>query len=146
MKLDIERLESDLGVQLPEAMKDYYLKFNGGMPVLDWFPMEGDWEPIWIHEFLPIGTQGASNSNVQSIYARVAGKGGYPRTFVPFAIDPGGNLFCVDTDSGAVHYWLTDTYDETLTDLEIRQKADRRLTNSFDQFINSLVSEDEAFG
>ncbi|MDN7489332.1 SMI1/KNR4 family protein [Burkholderia sp. AU31652] len=142
----IEKLESDLGVQLPEAMKGHYLKFNGGMPVLDWFPMEDDWEPIWIHEFLPIGTQDASKPNVQSIYARVAGQGGYPRTFVPFATDPGGNLFCIDTDSGAVHYWLTDTYDEMLTDLENRQKADRRLTDSFDQFISSLVSEDEAFG
>jgi cell wall assembly regulator SMI1 len=143
---DIEKLESDLGVQLPEAVKVHYLKFNGGMPALDWFPMTDDWEPIWIHEFLPIGTQDADEPTIQSVYVRVTGKAGYPRSFVPFAVDPGANLFCVDIDGGAVHYWLADTYDETLTDAENRQKADRHLTDSFEQFVSSLVSEDEAFG
>ena len=76
----------------------------------------------------------------------MAGKAGYPRSLIPFAVDPGGNLFCVDAGSGEVHYWLTDTYDEALTDAENGRKADRYLADSFNQFVASLVSEDEAFG
>ncbi|PTB21041.1 hypothetical protein C9I57_09985 [Trinickia symbiotica] len=143
---DVERLESDLGIQLPEAVKVHYLTFNGGMPALDWFPLLDDCEPIWIHEFLPIGTRDAEEPTIQSVYARVIGKAGWPRSFVPFAVDAGANLFCVDADSGAVHCWLADTFDETLTDAENRQKADRRLADSFEQFVSSLVSEEEAFG
>ncbi|RDU95217.1 SMI1/KNR4 family protein [Trinickia dinghuensis] len=143
---DIEKLEGDLGVLLPEAMQNHYLKFNGGMPTLDWFPMTDDWDAIWVHEFLPIATQDGEKSTIQSIHAQVADKAGYPRSLIPFAVDPGGNLFSVDADSGAVHYWLTDTYDETLPDAENRLKADRHLTDSFEQFLTSLVSEDEAFG
>ena len=143
---EIDRLESDLSIRLPDEMPNHYLKFNGGMPKLDWFPMTDDWDAIWIHEFLPIATREQDGASIQSVHARVAGKAGYPRSLIPFAIDPGGNLFSVDTDSGAVHYWLTDTYDEALTDAENRRKADRRLTDSFDQFVTSLVSEDEAFG
>ncbi|CAN7554142.1 SMI1/KNR4 family protein [Trinickia sp. LjRoot230] len=142
---DIEKLESDLGTRLPEAMRDHYLRFNGGMPTLDWFPMTDDWDAIWVHEFLPVGTRAGQEPAIQSIYAQVAGRAGYPRSLIPFAVDPGGNIFSVDTDNGAVHYWLTDTYDETLTDAENRKKADRRLTGSFEQFVSSLVSEDEAF-
>ena len=142
---DIRKLESDLGIRLPEAMRSHYLQFNGGTPNLDWFPMTDDWDAIWIHKFLPIATRDGEESTIQSVYARVAGNTGYPRSLVPFAIDPGGNLFCVDTDSGAIHYWLTDTYDEALTDAENRLKADRHLIDSFDQFVTSLVSENEAF-
>lgn len=143
---DIEKLENDLGIRLPEEMRSHYLRFNGGTPNLDWFPMMDDWDAIWIQKFLPIATRDAEEPTIQSVYSRVAGNAGYPRSLIPFAIDPGGNLFCVDTDSGAVHYWLTDTYDEALSDAENCRKADRHLTDSFDQFVTSLVSEDEALG
>jgi len=143
---DTEKLECDLGIRLPDEMRNHYLRFNGGMPQLDWFPMTEDWDAIWIHEFLPIATGEGEGATVQSVYARVAGKAGYPRSLIPFAIDPGGNILGVDAESGAVHYWLTDTYDGALTDAENRRKADRHLTDSFDQFVASLVSEDEAFG
>ncbi|WP_322047669.1 SMI1/KNR4 family protein [Paraburkholderia sp. J67] len=144
-RADIEKIERDFGFQLPEPMKAHYLKWNGGMPTLDWFPMEDDWEPIWVHEFLPVGTQENDKPTIQSVYAQVAGKAGYPHTFVPFAVDPGGNLFCIDTATGVVHYWLADVFDTTRTDSENRQKADRALTRSFDRFVSALVSEDDAF-
>lgn len=142
---DIVACEKELGEKLPEPMVIHYLKFNGGMPTLDWFPMQDDWDPIWIHEFLPIGIQDGTTPTIQSVYVRIAGKVGYPREFIPFAVDPGGNLFCVDAVNGAIHYWLTDMFDPVKSDSENRQKADLPLTTSFDQFVSSLVSENEAF-
>jgi cell wall assembly regulator SMI1 len=144
---DIERLEADLNVSLPESMKALYLKFNGGMPALDWFPMTDDWDPIWIHEFLPIATKNDNGElTIQGVYSQVTNKAGYPPSFIPFAVDPGSNLFCIDLKDGSVHYWLTDTFDAALSDVENRKKADRLLVESFGEFLNSLVPEDEAFG
>ncbi|MDN7179300.1 SMI1/KNR4 family protein [Caballeronia sp. SEWSISQ10-4 2] len=147
---DISAFEGSVAVQLPDAFKAHYLKFNGGMPTLDWFPMKDDWEPIWIHEFLPIAPRdrvpnSASGSTIQSVYASSAGKSGFSKSSVPFAIDPGGNLLCLSLADGSVHYWLHDVFDETLTEAENRRKATRQLTDSFEQFMDLLVTEDDAF-
>jgi hypothetical protein len=144
--VDIEQLERELGVSLPASMKALYLKYNGGMPTRDWFPMADEWEPIWIHEFLPIATTMIDRPTIRSMYFQVVGKAGYPQSFIPFAVDPGTNLFCLDSADGSIHYWLTDVSSDDLSVAENRGKADRFLTESFERFLEALVSEDDAFG
>ena len=106
---DVSAFESSIASQLSDAFKTHYLKFNRGIPTLDWFPMKDDWKPIWIHVPLPIAPRhhvpdSASGSAVQSVYASSAGKGGFPKSFVSFAIDPEDSLFCLNLADGSVRY------------------------------------------
>jgi cell wall assembly regulator SMI1 len=146
---DFDEIEFSVNNRLPESFKSHYLKWNGGMPSMDWFPAQTDFEPIWIHEFLHIQGKQANpsrdGSSVQSVYAVAMAKGLVPKNMLPFAIDPGGNFFCLDVADGSVSYWLNDVWDATLSVDANRVKAQRVLSDSFDDFLKALVSEDDAF-
>ncbi len=117
------------------------------MPTLDWFSMQGDWEPLWIHEFLSIESRGAvsNTDSIQSVYKFATSRGILPPTLFPFAIDPGGNYFCLNLDDGSVSYHVNDVWDHGLTQQENQAKAKLYLTDSFEAFLNALVSEDDAY-
>ncbi|MCY1461963.1 hypothetical protein D9M71_796840 [compost metagenome] len=66
-----------------------------------------------------------------------------PVTILPFAIDDGGNFFCLDMVDGAVCFFATDTYDFDLTPSENHVNAYRRLADSFEDFLSGLKDESE---
>ena len=145
---DVAVLEALLKAQLPEEFCVHYYKYNGGLPTLDWFPSMSNREPIWIHEFLPIETGKAGSSGrttIQSVYEIARSKELFPSFLFAFALDPGGNFFCLDVNDGSVCYWLNDVFDPGLGRDENWKKARRELTSSFEEFMNCLVSEDEAY-
>lgn len=41
-ELDIKRVESRLGIRLPQDFKEHYLRYNGGTPRPQFFPKDGD--------------------------------------------------------------------------------------------------------
>jgi hypothetical protein len=145
---DLDDIARSVGSSLPESFRSHYARWNGGMPSLDWFPAHTDFEPIWIHEFLQIQgkrADSASGSSIQSVYAMAVAKGLLPKSVLPFAIDPGGNFFCLDVTDGSVSYWLNDVWDANLSVDANHANARRVLSDSFDSFLTALVSEDEAF-
>jgi hypothetical protein len=144
---DIKNLEEDLAVSFPSTFKAHYKKFNGGMPNLDWFPAKGQWEPIWIHKFLSINPKGSTSvDDIKSVYNSFTKKGLLPKHFVPFSMDPGANLFCLNTEDASIYYWINDSFDPALDRVKNQERSERYLANSFDEFLNSLTTEDEAYG
>lgn len=66
-----------------------------------------------------------------------------PENLFPFANDWGGNFFCLDLDDYSIVYFATDSFDEYLTMQENHIKLQRYLTNSFSNFVNGLVTEED---
>jgi hypothetical protein len=145
----LSELERSIGVSLPTAFKSHYERWNGGMPSLDWFPANGGFEPIWIHEFLPIETSppslGEGQATVQSVRTQVLSQQLMDGPVLPFAIDPGGNLFCLDASDGSVFYWVNREWDTNRSAESNRAASRRALCQSFGGFLQSLVTEDDAF-
>lgn len=145
---DFLALELTLGSSLPEDFKRHYSIWNGGTPECDWFPSRGPWEPIWVHRFLPlsaVGEKTPEEPTIQSTYKSAADRHILSPGMLPFAVDPGGNFFCLDVASGAVSYHVNDAWDADLSIQENQSKAMRPLTSSFSKFVDALVPEDEAF-
>lgn len=141
---DLECLGKKTGYILPSDFKKHYKKWNGGIPDLDWFPANDDWEPIWINSFLSVGST-ENMPSIQSAYEFSINKGILPRNCLPFAIDHGGNFIYVDLEDGKIYFHANDLWDSSLSEEENQEKARRYLTPSFSAFVDSLVSEGEAF-
>jgi cell wall assembly regulator SMI1 len=142
---DLDSLEKSVGMRIPKEFRDHYLKFNGGMPSLDWFPAQPGWEPIWIHRFLPIEAAGSAKISIGSIYETMRQKNAIPENILPFALDPGGNFICLNLRDGTILYHVNDVFDPTISITENHKKAERKLVSSFSEFIALLVNEDDAY-
>jgi len=143
---DLDVLENLIAAFLPADFKSHYLRWNGGMPSLDWFPAQPGWEPIWLSEFIPIDTPDEKPStSIGGIYMAMTKKNIIQKDALPFAIDPGNNFLCLDLKDGSVFYHANDVFDAALSSAENQRKAQRRLTDSFSEFVDALVSEDDAF-
>ena len=114
-KEDFLRLEGILGTKLPEELRELYMSHNGGYPDLCLFTSSTGIEYV-LQEYLPIGS-----NDEMSVEWTLAEHEGFPRNLFPFAIDPGGNIFCLSmrsVDRGAVLFWdheHFDTPDQSLT-------------------------------
>lgn len=99
-----------------------------------------------MNEFIPIDTLDEKPStSIGGLYVSMTKKNIIQKDALPFAIDPGNNFFCLDLKDGSVFYHANDVFDPALGITENQKKAQRKLTDSFSEFIDSLVSEDDAF-
>ncbi|WP_164608620.1 SMI1/KNR4 family protein, partial [Pseudomonas viridiflava] len=64
-----------------------------------------------------------------------------PKTLLPFAIDDGGNFFCLDLADGNVCFFATDSFDSELSAAANHAEAYRWLSNSFEEFVSGLKDE-----
>ena len=125
-EVDLRRVEVTANVRFPDAYRSFLLAYNGGsfkecifhgsalgpLVVSSFFSLDGEnGDPLDVvienmREFLPVGS-------------------------VPFAEDPGGNVFYIGLrDSGRVNFW----------DHETRQS--HVLFDDFGGFVDSLTSDD----
>lgn len=58
-----------------------------------------------------------------------------PTQLLPFALDPGGNYFCID-DNGKIFYYNTDYFDEPNESITF-------LCNNLKSFIDKMEFEEE---
>lgn len=132
--VDIKNLEGNRDVKLPELYEDFLLYYNGGIPTLNTFWFHD--EPFIVNNFFFLES---STKPVRDEYLLTEGllwnSDNYlsimPKNFLPFARDPGDNIYCLDTHFGKaspVFFWSHDSPDEDLI----------RLTESFDGFIHHL--------
>jgi hypothetical protein len=66
-----------------------------------------------------------------------------PKTLLSFAIDGGGNFFCLDLTGGNVCFYATDSFDSESNYAANHAKAFRSLASSFDAFVDGLKGESE---
>ncbi|MCE5995362.1 SMI1/KNR4 family protein [Pseudomonas sp. KCA11] len=146
-KMDVELLEGQLSVQLPDFFKQFFLKNNGGVPDKDWWDSGDDYEPIRVKRFKAIARVAATDSldtkYIWSCYQAMTARKVIPATILPFATDDGGNFFCLDLVEGGVCYFATDSYDADLTIAENHLNSYRWLAGSFDDFVSGLKDETE---
>jgi cell wall assembly regulator SMI1 len=108
---EIEGIEKDVGLQFPRSLKEHYLRANGGYPVdVRVYEDENDEDVgVSVQHCLPLrGAKGAAPMYYQRL---VVSASVVPKSFFPFAIDPGGDVLFVDCSSaeGQVYLWHHDT-------------------------------------
>ena len=128
-----------MGFIFPDEMKYLYLRCNGGFPERNcWEYEEGEFHSI--HGFIPIKYATGSRGCIEDVYKKLVSKNLLPKTFMPFARDPGGNYFCTE-EKGKVYFYAMDAWDDELSDEENQKKATSLICDFFSQFINGLVWE-----
>lgn len=141
---DVSNFESELGFALPKDFKSFYLRTNGGSPDLDCWPIQDDYEPIMIFSFLSMKYDRGDKGTLEGTYFKGVRKGYLPQNLVPFATDCGNNYICVDSE-GKVYFYATDAWMDGVSMEENMKRNKRFLCESFSEFIDSLVEEDEAY-
>lgn len=109
---DLHRAEMQLGVSLPEPLRRHYAHCDGGSP--EPHVLQNESIDTVVSECLPLKPSGRG-SGVAEVYDRlVRSRKLVPRSFIPIAVDGGGDYFFVDTDSvdAAVYFYRSDALDE----------------------------------
>lgn len=139
---DIARVEKTIRLTLPDELKNLYRKYNGG-------EVEGG-RKIYVTDagveyevkhFLPIAyPRFEADALLEDSYIFfVKEKKLIPKNFIPFAMDSGAFRYCVNVDDGQVYFSNFDKDDTPINCME-------RVASSIEQFVNGLVTEDEAYG
>lgn len=143
---DIAGLEAQVGYRFPLEFKRLYRSYNGGSPVREFWIPDEDFEPIRVEEFKSISSIGAADADetkyIGGCYKLMQEKNVLPRQLVPFATDEAGNFICIEAGVGRIIYFAVDTFQ---ADLDMRLNhinAQRVMSASFGEFIESLVDED----
>src|SRR6266702_8615003 len=89
--LAIKRVESRLGVHLPEDLKEHYLRHNGGRPRPKFFVKDG--EAYDVKKFLPMNTDDEGTTFEEVYVMLVDQTPEFPRGYIPFADDSAGDTF-----------------------------------------------------
>ncbi|MBO9551033.1 SMI1/KNR4 family protein [Pseudomonas sp.] len=144
---DVEVLESQVSTHLPDSFKQFFLKHNGGVPDRDWWDGDDENEAIRLKRFKAIARSDAQDASdtkyLGGCYMAMTGRKVIPATLLPFAIDDGGNFFCLDLVDGGVCFYATDSFDSDLTITENQLNAYRWLAETFDAFVSGLKHESD---
>lgn len=133
---DIRQTERDLGTALPPEYRHFLLQHNGGRPERNYFQIEDGNGDSLIDWFLCIRPGDANDlaSVVRMFQNRV------PRTLLPIARDPFGNLICIAVSGenvGKVYFW---DHEEEVAEGEIPDYRNLHLVSeSFDRFLEGLT-------
>lgn len=133
---DIETMESELGITLPDSFIDHYLVYNGGIPSKPYFYSEEEDAETAIQIFSPIkyGFKDLDLRTVEQKYVLFKEKSNVMCRYLPFANDYGSNQICINLDNGKVYIVYMDIG-------ELDQKCFQFLANDFSEFLNGLSEE-----
>jgi cell wall assembly regulator SMI1 len=142
---DLEFLESSIGHRLPESFKAFYLEQDGGVSDKNWWDSGDEYEPVRVKKFKSVAVSGADDAAdtrfLGGCYVAMTSKDVIPQTLLPFAIDDGGNFFCLDLTDGNVCFYATDSFDPESSFSANHAKAYRWLASSFEVFVKGLKDE-----
>ncbi len=133
---DIESVESRIGIRLPADYKAFLLKYNGGRPTPNAFPIEGLANNPFggIQVFFGIDDP-IDSCNLDSNYEIVSGS--LPTNLLAIACNGGGDLICLSLygdDAGAVLFW------DSHHDQPYEPNYDHvyKIADSFPEFLESI--------
>jgi hypothetical protein len=117
------------GMKLPDALRRQLLEQNGGGPRSDYYVRLPNGSVEELFSFF-----GLSMPDISSELAWVAEtlEDRVPQGMLPFADDPGGNLYLLD-EVGSVWFWDHE--------LEGRPEAVVRVSDSLDDFLQALAPD-----
>jgi cell wall assembly regulator SMI1 len=129
---DLQAAERAIGFGLPSDLRRHYLKWNGGIPRRDTH-VDSDGIERGVQEFIPIKHHPEGWTIENKILDLVQTRKLIPDTLVPFAVDYGGNFFCVSREDQSVVYYAMDTW------VDARKARPVRIASSLEEFIDGLV-------
>lgn len=155
---ELAAFEEQVGTRLPDQLRSFYLRWNGGLP----YPVEvPEDSAVWVRlrwrpgaEAARVGPAASLNnlfevdadSSVDFLTAHADFEGRIPRDCLAFAIDPGGSLFLIgigEHNVGRIYYWAR-AFEEGVEDGEAPgydNVAD--VAGSFVEFLLALRQEPE---
>jgi len=133
---EIRGIESDLGEPLPLDFVSFYEKANGGYFIRNCWKTLDDVVYV-VGQILPIKySLSSSGMLLEDSYRTLSERRLLPEGCIPFAVDIGGNYFCVQTTESRV-YWLD--HEKPLSDKD----SVVIISNNFKNFISGLLSEED---
>jgi len=141
--VDIVTVEELLHTAFPKAMKDHYLLYNGGIPLLCCHVYSNGLFDM-VNRFLPMKWDPDGAGTLESIYLDLVAKRRLPATLVPFAEDCGANLFCIGPQA-CVYFYALDAWSSKLSDDENQESAARKIAASFSAFVEGLKPEEDVW-
>jgi hypothetical protein len=137
-RADVATVEKRLGFELPEDLVKHYLKHNGGQPQKRYFD-DAQGHEYGVHQFKPIMHK-TSLPTIEDTYELVCvQKGLIPRERLPFAVNGGGDFFCIDRQTQEIFFHAMD-------DASQGNLAGRRVADSLPEFIERMQTEDDFYG
>jgi hypothetical protein len=130
---ELQRLEQRLSVEIPQELRQHYLRVNGGTPVPNAFVIGEDYYKV--QEFLRVDE--GDDNGVEATFTDISSNDIYPSGFIPFAVDSSGDYFlCSLSESpGSIFFYQSDYYDDP-------ERALVFLAPSFSNFIAQLQYDD----
>jgi hypothetical protein len=133
----INSLEKLIGNNLPGSYRNFLLVYNGGFPTAANVFRNSNSEFLFSHFFSLENPQGAvideKKEGVLTEYKAIMTQ--LPRNYLPFASEPTGDVYVLDTSFGEnapVYIWLHDADEELV-----------KLADSFEDFISKLEFDPE---
>lgn len=143
-KEDIAAFEKELDVQLPGSMKNFYLKYNGGMPEPYLFlPQNEEMDFVEIKAFFPIKQCTDAFETIEVIAREAWNDNFLPRNLLPFAMDSGGNYYALNLKNKKIYYFVTDVWDDNLSREDNFKENTTYIAQSFKFFISHFEEEEE---
>ena len=118
---EITRYEEQFAVRFPPSYKSFVKQYNGGRPSLKCFKTENDAERV-IKSFLSFNLQ--DRETIWKITEWNAAE--LQNQYVPFAIDPAGNLICFKRGDNSVAF------------IDLETLNTEKAAASFEQFLSEL--------
>jgi hypothetical protein len=131
----IEAVETAVGMQFPEDLRDFLQRYQGAYPDDPCLRLVqgGRKRCVGIGQF--VGVIPGGEAYLPTVISWFAGR--LPANQLPFALEAGGSLFCVDTSrkTAGVTYWDSE--------LEGMAGASTLVARTFSEFIEQLEPYDE---
>jgi len=136
-EMDFIFIETELGITLPDYYKAFLIRYNGGRPREEVFPIVGfkNNPTGLIHTFFGINVKLECDELLWNYLIMI---GRIPRHFLPIADDNSGDLICLSLsgdDKGCVFFW--DWYDER-PGPDPGYENVYKIADSFEEFLESL--------
>ena len=137
---DIRDVELAIGIELPEDLRRHYLWGNGGFAIRSEFIVpDSDFDQYDVAHWNSMKyLRQAHDVLFEDTYqVLVRDKKLIPDRLVPFAVNGGGDFFCMDRVTQEIVFYAMDSCADP-------QAATQHLTGSLREFLDILVTEQDA--
>ncbi|OCG57090.1 SMI1/KNR4 family protein, partial [Gilliamella sp. Imp1-1] len=144
---DLNACEKKLGITIPDSLKQLYLNCNGGMVYKDIWKTTVPPYKLQVFNFIPIKYNKAFKNDPDFIMEGIAFKHWddkkLPKELLPFARDLSNGFLCININTGAIYQYLRLEWDDTLNTEQNLKKNSIYLSDSLENFLNSLIYDEE---
>jgi len=130
---DISKVELKFNFTYPNDIRNHFLQYNGGEPLMYIF-VDQDGDEFIVQQFIPIKY---GHRTIDALLNNLRNENILPNWLIPFADDPGGDLFCISLSQetyGQIFIWEHEVIDND-------ENPAYFISESLEQFINSLQED-----